>query len=305
MNTDPHRFGAWRSMLAIMPDAESRLETFQNATVDLAGQVAEGRLEKPDAVDELLDQARAFNLLDDVGQDRLEEIIGDEFRRIESKPNGSEPKSKTASLDEWDAGDDPGPIAPRQWLLGNQFCVGFISSIVSAGGRGKSALRLLQYVSLALGRSLCGQHVFRRCRVLLVSLEDDGAELQRRIAAILIHYKIDRAELSGWLFCATPKMAKIAIMNGKTRVVGPLEQQLRDAIARRKPDIVSLDPFVKLHALEENASGDMDFVADLLASLAVEFDLRWIVRIMCTRVRWRPATPTPGADRAASATPAG
>jgi hypothetical protein len=47
-------------------------------------------------------------------------------------------------LGEWDAGDDPGPIPPRQWLLGNQFCAGFISSIVAAGGAGKSALRLLQ-----------------------------------------------------------------------------------------------------------------------------------------------------------------
>jgi hypothetical protein len=25
------------------------------------------------------------------------------------------------SLGVWDAGDDPGPIPPRQWLLGNQF----------------------------------------------------------------------------------------------------------------------------------------------------------------------------------------
>jgi hypothetical protein len=179
--------------------------------------------------------------------------------------------SLAAALDEWDAGDDPGPIPPRQWLLGNQFCCGFISSIVSAGGGGKSALRLLQFISLALGRALCGQHVFRRCRVLLVSLEDDRDELQRRIKAVLDHYSVDRGELKGWLFCATPKLAKLGQMNGKTRVVGPLEQQLRDAIARREPDIVGLDPFVKLHALEENDSGDMNFICELLAKFAVEF----------------------------------
>jgi hypothetical protein len=80
-------------------------------------------------------------------------------------------------LNEWNAGDDPGAIPPRQWLLANQFCLGFISSIVAAGGTGKSALRLLQYISLAIGRALCGQHVFRRCRVLLISLEDDDKEL--------------------------------------------------------------------------------------------------------------------------------
>jgi hypothetical protein len=183
------------------------------------------------------------------------------------------PASSAVDLGEWDAGDETGPIPPRQWLLGNQFCRTFISSIVAAGGVGKSALRLLQFISLALGRSLCGQHVFDRCRVLLISLEDDRDEMQRRIKAVLDHYNIPRAELKGWLFCATPKLAKIAMMQGQTRVLGPLEQQIKDAVARCNPDLISLDPFVKTHSLEENSSGDMDFVCDLLARMAVSFNI--------------------------------
>jgi hypothetical protein len=132
---------------------------------------------------------------------------------------------------------------------------------------------LLQFISLALGRSLCGQHVFRRCRVLLISLEDDRDELQRRIKAVLDHYNIDRAELDGWLFCASPKLIKLAEMKNRARTIGPLEQQIRDAIVRRKPDIVSLDPFIKTHSLEENDNVDMDFVCDLLARMAIEFNI--------------------------------
>jgi hypothetical protein len=178
------------------------------------------------------------------------------------------------SLDEWDAGDDPGPIPPRQWLLGNQFCRGFISSIVAAGGAGKTALRLLQFIAMATGRPLSGQTIFRRCRVLLISLEDDRDELQRRIKAVLDYYGIDRKELKDWLFCASPKLVKLAMLDGKNRrVTGPLEQFIRDAIKRRNPDIVSLDPFIKTHALEENDSGDMDFVCDLLARIAIEFNV--------------------------------
>jgi RecA-family ATPase len=82
---------------------------------------------------------------------------------------------------------DPGPIKPRPWLLGNQFCRGFISSLFAAGGVGKSAVRLLQFMSMALNRPLCGQHVFRRSRALLISLEDNDDELQRRIQAVLLH----------------------------------------------------------------------------------------------------------------------
>jgi RecA-family ATPase len=167
---------------------------------------------------------------------------------------------------------DPGPIPPRQWLLGNEFCRSFISSIVAAGGAGKSALRLLQFISLAIGRSLCGQHVFWRSRVLLISLEDDRNELQRRIKAVLDCYGIPRSELEGWLYCASPKLAKLAEMKNRARAIGPLEHQIRQAIERCRPDIVSLDPFVKNHSLEENDSGDKDFVCHLLARMAVEFN---------------------------------
>ena len=87
---------------------------------------------------------------------------------------------------------------------------------------------------------------------------------------MLVHYKIDRAELDDWMWCATPIGHKIAKLDHKSRVVGDLEKQIRDAIARRQPDIVALDPFVKLHSLEENDSGDMNFVCDLLMKIATE-----------------------------------
>jgi RecA-family ATPase len=52
-----------------------------------------------------------------------------------------------------------------------------------------------------------------------------------------------------------------------------LEKSIREAIERRKPDIVALDPFIKLHSLEENDSGDMNFVCDLLVKIATETDI--------------------------------
>jgi hypothetical protein len=190
--------------------------------------------------------------------------------KANGKAAGAEP---ITSLNEWDAGDDPGPIPPRGWLLGNQFCRRFLSSIVATGGTGKTALRMLQYLALATGRQLSGQHVFRRCRVLLLSFEDDRDELNRRLAGALIHHKIDRADLKNWLFIASPKGQKLAEMRSGTRQRGRLEKTLRDAIERRKPDIIGLDPFVKLHALEENDNGAMDFVCDLLTQIAIEYDI--------------------------------
>jgi hypothetical protein len=173
--------------------------------------------------------------------------------------------------DEWDAGDEPGFINPRSWLLGNQFCLGFVSSVVAAGGGGKTSLRILQFISMALGRSLCGQHVFRRSRVLLVSLEDDREEIQRRISAVIKHYKIDRKELKGWLIVWTPKKhPKFAEMKKGNRQEGELGKELREKIKRLKIDVVSLDPFIKTHSLKENDNTDMDFVCDMLSALSIE-----------------------------------
>jgi hypothetical protein len=85
------------------------------------------------------------------------------------------------SLGEHDAGDDIEAPPPRGSLLANTFCRRFLSSLLGDGGVGKTALRYTQYLSLAIGRSLTGEHVFQRARVLVISLEDDTEELQRRI----------------------------------------------------------------------------------------------------------------------------
>jgi RecA-family ATPase len=132
---------------------------------------------------------------------------------------------------------------------------------------------MLQYLSLARGRPLTGQHVFRRCRVLLLSFEDDRDEQRRRIRAACIHHKINHCEIKGWLFCSTPKGFKLVEMQNGSRQAGQLEKVLRAAIERRKPDLIALDPFIKIHGLEENDNAAIDFVCDLLAKMAIEYDI--------------------------------
>jgi hypothetical protein len=159
------------------------------------------------------------------------------------------------------------------WLLGNQFCRGFLSSLVAPGAAGKTALRIAQLLSLATARNLTGQRVFMRCRVLLLSFEDGRDELQRRLAAARLHHNVSLSELKGWLYYATLKGTKLAELRNGSRQRGQLAQWLRDKIEQLKPDIVCLDPFVKTHALEENDNGAMDFVCDLLATFADDYNI--------------------------------
>src|SRR6516164_10168285 len=64
--------------------------------------------------------------------------------------------------------------------------------------------------------------------------------------------------------------AKLAELDakGRRRQIGALDGMLRWAIARTGCSLVVLDPFVKIHALNENDNPDMDFVCSALIRIA-------------------------------------
>jgi hypothetical protein len=109
----------------------------------------------------------------------------------------------------------------------------------------------------------------------VISFEDDRDELHRRLLAICKHHRIEPAELKGWLFCRDlnggPKLA--GHDNKGRRCVGSLDGMLRRAIARTRCDLLILDPFVKLHALNESDNPDMDFVCSLLIKIAQDCNI--------------------------------
>jgi hypothetical protein len=181
-----------------------------------------------------------------------------------------------SGLGEWNAAEDIDPPPPRGWLLGNTFCRTFLSSILGSGGIGKTALRYAQALSLATGRELTGEHVFQRCRVLIVSLEDDATELRRRIRAACLHYDIPLSELDGWLWLAAPgaKAGKLMSMDKARRaIVGNLGINIEAAILAHNIDFVMLDPFVKTHSVEENLNSAIDDVAQQLTDLATKHNI--------------------------------
>jgi hypothetical protein len=179
-------------------------------------------------------------------------------------------ESPVEGLGEWDAGEDQSTPTPRGWLLGNSFCRCFVSSLQGDGGVGKTALRYLQMLSLAAKRALTGEHVFQRCRVLIVSLEDGPDELRRRLLAARLHHKIGLPDIEGWLFIAAIGRAAgklVAPDNQGRPVVSDLAAKLEQTIIARRIDMVLLDPFIKTHAVNENDNRAIDEVAQVLNDL--------------------------------------
>jgi AAA domain len=236
--------------------------------------VVSDRPEPPD-YDHIPDGPEGPNLDPDLETQSMHDFPGD---RPAPKSRGNpqdqaqeQPTQSAAELGIWDAGAKPLRPPPRGWLLGNQFCRGFLSSLDASGGTGKTAVRTLQMLSLTTMRELTGEHVFRRSRVLAVSFEDGKEEQERRVLAAMLHHNIKPEHIKGWLYCWTPKGIKLAHLDKEgSPACGKLEKMLRDVIAELQIDLVSLDPFIKLHALAENDNGAMDFVTDLLVQIAID-----------------------------------
>ncbi|MDA0653747.1 MAG: AAA family ATPase [Proteobacteria bacterium] len=185
--------------------------------------------------------------------------------------NGRMNGAAHSGLGECDAGLDIGPIPPRGWLLGNVFCREFVSSIIADGGVGKTALRIAQLLSLACGRSLVGDHVFQRCRVLFLSLEDDEKEVRRRIRAAQLHHGVTPEEIRGWFYYATVNRdtGKLMALDERGRPArSVMADKVESTIVERQIDVLCFDPFIKSHGLEENSNNEMDLVMQLLTEFA-------------------------------------
>jgi len=180
--------------------------------------------------------------------------------------------SPLTQVELWNMGEDHSVPKPREWLMGRTYCRGYVSGIAAAGGTGKTALRILQALAVATGRELTGERLYGRFRVLYVALEDDRDEIRRRVWAATKHHEIPRDDLLDCFYLATPmgmKIGELSPDNPREVMPGELERWLRHVIAEKRIDLVVIDPFVKIHTVDENDNGLVDQVLVILARLAI------------------------------------
>lgn len=166
---------------------------------------------------------------------------------------------------------DPATIPPRRWLYGRHYVRGYVSATIAPGGLGKSSLCLVEAVAMATGRSLLGVEPRRRLKVWYWNGEDPLDEIERRIAAILLHFGIDRQEIDGWLFISSGRDQPLIIAERKrdqTALNLPTIDALKRQIFDRQIDVFMADPFVSVHAVPENDNGAINLVAKSFADIA-------------------------------------
>jgi hypothetical protein len=146
---------------------------------------------------------------------------------------------------------DPKSIPPRQWLHAKHYIRRFVSATVAPSGLGKSSLDLVEAVGMTAGRDLLrGTTAKAKLKVWYWNLEDPREELDRRVAAIMLHYKIHPDEINGRLFVNSGRDADndylviAETQRGATVVHLPVVKVLKAEIARIGVDVLTIDPFV-------------------------------------------------------------
>jgi len=165
-------------------------------------------------------------------------------------------------------------IPPREWLYGKHYMRGIASATIGPGGSGKSSLDLVEAIAMATGRNLLGEQPTERLRVWYHNGEDPTQELDRRIAAICVHFKIEPRELSGYFFriSGLDMPIKIAGGNGDVKLNVAVANDITTGIRSQGIDLLVLDPLITLHSLAEAENHKMDPVLREFARIANETD---------------------------------
>ena len=168
---------------------------------------------------------------------------------------------------------DPTKIPVRQWVYGKHLIRRFLSTTVAPGAVGKSSLVLVEAIAMAIGRPLLGVPVPKRLRVWYWNGEDPIEEIERRVAAICIHYGIDGRDLEGFLFLDSGRTSSIVIASRTkdgAKVAEPVVAGLIDQIHENEIDVFMVDPFVSSHQISENSNDEIDLVATAWNRVAEE-----------------------------------
>ncbi len=156
---------------------------------------------------------------------------------------------------------DPKTIPLRDWIYGRFLLRGEVAMTIAAGAVGKSSLKIVEALALATRRPLLGIDVPKRARVWFFNLEDSMEEMQRRLGAAMLHYKITQADIDGWLFIDADKSLVITkTTKDGTTIAVPVVEALVASIKELEIDVFQIDPFISTHDAPESDNGAMDRV---------------------------------------------
>jgi RecA-family ATPase len=166
---------------------------------------------------------------------------------------------------------EPAEIGRRPRLYGKHYVRGFVSTTIGRPGLGKSALSIVEMLSMASGRPLLGHAPEKPLGVWYIG-EDPLDEIERRIVAACEHHHLSKADLDGRLYINSAlEMAPLKLaeqQRGGSIINRQALEQLEAEITHRHIDALILDPLIKFHGMPEGDNSGMELVMRSLSELA-------------------------------------
>jgi hypothetical protein len=264
-------FQSWARIVANSVDDEVRLRNFHHAASEAVTYVSRG-LEKPDAIDALLDIASNNGLVDQHGIENIEAIIHQAFEGEHEKPESAKVNGEHQERSpQQDARSLPilrplpiieAKIPTRPWIIPGVFMHGRVTVLVAPSGAGKSLLSIQIGLTLAAGVPWANWRPRKQCRVLFINAEDDAEEQERRIAAAF-HHMPDLPDAGGFsdyfLIADNPDAIVIAKFDNRTKslIRTPLIEQLVHTVTVNGIDVIVVDPFAETFQGDENSNSEL------------------------------------------------
>jgi hypothetical protein len=165
-------------------------------------------------------------------------------------------------------------LALWDWLFGWHLLRGEVSATVGSTGTGKSSKSIAEALSMASGKQLLHDFVpgGGPLHVILVNLEDSRNTIEKRIAAAMRHYSLTPTDIGDRLIVIAKGEIKIQI--AKQIRGGDVERNEEDIkklttlVLEAKADVISIDSFVRTHAVKENENKHIEAVIECFEEIA-------------------------------------
>jgi hypothetical protein len=160
----------------------------------------------------------------------------------------------------------------RDFVYGSHLLRGTVSLSAGTGAVGKSSKSIVEALAMATGKPLLDVSPRAPLRVLLINLEDNRREMNRRIAAAMKHYSLTEKDVGdrlisiakGELKLKLAKQVRMGEIARDEKVINGLIDYLR----KNSIDVVSIDPLRKTHRVNENDNVAMGEVIECYEDIA-------------------------------------
>ena len=163
----------------------------------------------------------------------------------------------------------------RDWIIKNVLLRSFLTITGAPGGTGKSNYEILKALAVVTGRQLLVERnrVIMCGPVVLYNCEDPLEEMERRVKACCAHFKIERSKVSE-LFLVSGRDESLCMAsvnkNGDLVINEQAVETLNATVKSVGAILLSVDPLIRTHSLNENDNVAMDKVTQAFQRVSTE-----------------------------------